>query len=57
MVLPEPACIQVEVLTKLFSSCTEEYLMHKNNASSSGAVSSWKYTHPLLLRTLPLNEE
>lgn len=41
----------------LFSSYTEEYLMHKNNASSSGAVSFWKCRHLLLLHTSPVNEK
>lgn len=41
----------------LFSSCTEEYLMHKNNASWSGVVFSWKCRHLLLLHTLPLSEK
>lgn len=54
---PELACTQVEVLTTLFSFCTEEYLMHKNNASWSGVVFFWKCRHLLLLHTSPLSEK
>lgn len=41
----------------LFSSCIEEYLMNKNNASWSGAVFFWTCRHLLLLHTSPLSEK